>query len=160
MQQQDIPIIDGNLYINQAPGWEDECKKVAASFHIFGIVKMKDPRVTFKDNDDYINMVERYFDQVSKRYYAGEELKDCKPQYFYQTGVTPEGQERARNHQALIDSLSGEDKPLTQQPPDFDAKWRFFWKIGERPEELQDEIPQTYPENFPEWEHDMNRWGH
>jgi len=44
---------------------------------------MQDPRVTFEDNDNYINMVERYFDQVSKRYYAGEKLEDCKPEYFF-----------------------------------------------------------------------------
>jgi len=64
-------------------GWEEECKKVAYSFHRFGICTMQDPRVTFEDNDNYINMVERYFDQVSKRYYAGEKLEDCKPEYFY-----------------------------------------------------------------------------
>ena len=86
-------------------------------------------------------MVEEYFDQVSKRYYAGEEMPDCKPEYFYQTGVTPEGKERARDHQATVDSLVGEDKPLSVQPPVVDAKWRFFWKIGERPKEINDDIP-------------------
>jgi hypothetical protein len=33
-----------------------------------------------------------------------------------------------------------------------DAKWRFFWKIGQRPDELKDETPQVYPKDFPEWE--------
>lgn len=41
-----------------------------------------------------------------------------------------------------------------------DAKWRFFWKIGDRPEEIKDEIPQTYPENFPNWEVQMDNWGY
>ena len=45
------------------------------------------------------------------------------------------------------------------QPPTHDAKWRFFWKIGERPKEIEDTIPQTIPEDFPEWEYEMNTWG-
>lgn len=48
---------------------------------------------------------------------------------------------------------------MSIQPPVVDAKWRFFWKIGERPEEVKDDIPQTYPEDFPEWEHEMDKWG-
>ena len=43
----DIPIIDGKLYMDKGEGWEEECKKVAMSFNKYGIVKMKDPRVTF-----------------------------------------------------------------------------------------------------------------
>lgn len=73
--------------------------------------------------------------------------------------MTPEGIEKARDHKALVDSLTGDNKPLSVQPPKFDAKWRFFWKIGERPEEVKDDIPQTIPEAFPEWEERMNKWG-
>ena len=68
----EIPIIDGKLFMEKGSGWEEECKKVAMCFHKYGIVKMKDPRVTFEDNDIFIDMVEKYFEDVSKRYYAGE----------------------------------------------------------------------------------------
>ena len=95
---EEIPIIDAKLYMNQEQGWEDECKKVAYSFHKFGIVKFRDPRVKEQDNDDYINMVEKYFDEVSQKFYRGEELKDVRADLCYQTGATPEGKERARNH--------------------------------------------------------------
>jgi isopenicillin N synthase-like dioxygenase len=78
MGDQEIPIIDVDKYLNQREGWEDECKKVAESFHKYGICKMRDPRVNEKDNDDYIDMVERYFDNVSKKFYAGETLKDIR----------------------------------------------------------------------------------
>ena len=147
----DIPVIDAEKYLKKEEGWEEECKKVAHSFHKFGIVIFKDPRVNEKDNDNYIDLVEKYFDQVSKKFYAGETLKDCRPELYYQTGVTPEGIEKARNHQAIIESLTGEDKPLSNPTPVHDAKWRFFWKIGERPEEVKDDIPQTLPEDFPQW---------
>jgi len=41
----------------------------------------------------------------------------------------------------LIDSIEPEHKPESVQPPVADAKWRFFWKIGERPAEVADDIP-------------------
>jgi len=83
MTDQDIPIIDAQLYLDQGEGWEEECKKVAYSFHKFGILKFKDQRVTFKENSDYLDMLEKYFDSVSKKYYAGETLKDAKPELCY-----------------------------------------------------------------------------
>lgn len=138
---EEIPIVDAIIYMNNSEGWEDECKKVAYSFHKFGIVKFRDPRVNEEDNDEYIDMVEKYFAEVSQKFYRGEELKDVRPDLCYQTGATPEGKERARNHQELLDSLKGSNKPMSVSPPVVDAKWRFFWKIGERPEEVQDDIP-------------------
>ena len=70
-------------YLNKQEGWEEECKKVAYSFHKFGILIFKDPRVNEQDNDNYIDLVEKYFDQVSKKFYAGETLKDCRPELCY-----------------------------------------------------------------------------
>ena len=49
--------------------------------------------------------------------------------------------------------------PLSKFPPELDAKWRFFWAIGERPAEVADNIPKVIPSNFPEWETRMNKWG-
>ena len=45
-------------------------------------------------------------------------------------------------------------------PPTYDAKWRFFWPIGERPAEIKNDLPKTIPPEFPEWEHKMDQWGH
>lgn len=55
--------------------------------------------------------------------------------------------------------MSPEDMPLSKFPPDFDAKWRFFWAIGERPSEVANDIPKIIPEEFPEWSEKMNKWG-
>lgn len=103
----DIPVIDVRKYLNKSKGWEEECKKVAESFHKFGILKFRDPRVNMETNNRYIDLVERYFDNVSKKYYAGEELKDMREDLHYQTGVTPEGMEKARDHSHLISTLTG-----------------------------------------------------
>ncbi len=43
-------------------------------------------------------MVENYFEEVGEKFYKGEVLKDCHPELSYQTGVTPESIEKARDH--------------------------------------------------------------
>lgn len=48
---------------------------------------------------------------------------------------------------------------MTTYPQTSDAKWRFFWPVGERPTELANDIPRVHPRNFPEWENKMDGWG-
>lgn len=85
--------------------WQLECRKVAYSFHKFGICIVRDPRVNHRDNDSYIDMVESYFEQVGENYYATGELEDARPELSYQTGITPESVEKARDHQVIADRL-------------------------------------------------------
>ena len=82
---------------------------MAQSFHKFGICIVRDPRVRHEQNEEYIDMVESYFEKVGEAYYAGHELKDCRPELSYQTGVTPESKEKARDHEQLAKSLPFED---------------------------------------------------
>ena len=138
MQLDDVPIIDFRVFLegSDKDALESECRKVAESFHQFGICIVRDPRVNHKKNDEYIDMIESYFEEVSEKYYRGEELADARPELSYQTGVTPESVEKARNHEQIVNMLQGKNKPLTPYPIENDAKWRFFWPIGERPESL------------------------
>lgn len=105
--------------------------------------------------------MERYFKQASDKFYSGEQLSDAKPEFHYQTGVTPEKIERARDHFEKVKHLPKEDQPLSPFPPTVDMKWRYMWKIGQRPVEANDNFPQVYPagEGFPDWEQKMNNWG-
>ena len=66
------------------------CRQVADSFHQYGILIIRDPRVNYQDNSDYIDLMEKYFDSVAPPYYAGEKLEDVKPEYHYMVGATPE----------------------------------------------------------------------
>jgi len=34
-----------------------------------------------------------------------------------------------------------------------------MWKVGERSEGAADDFPQVVPQNFPDWESKMNKWG-
>jgi hypothetical protein len=128
-------------FLNKTGNWESECKKVAESLHKYGIIIVRDPRVNHKDNDVYIDMMEKYFNSVGEKFYNGEKLEDERPELSYQTGVTPESTERARDHAKLVADLPKEDMPMSPFPPELDAKWRFFWAIGERPSECKNDIP-------------------
>lgn len=59
----------------------------------------------------------------------------------------------------MLDKLTPENHPLSKFPPDLDAKWRFFWAIGERPVEVAEDIPKVIPAGFDDWEKRMNKWG-
>lgn len=66
----------------------------------------------------------------------------------------------ARNHEEIAKRLAEEDKPMTLYPLSYDAKWRFFWPIGDRPSEIRNDLPKVIPSAFPEWEQKMDSWGH
>lgn len=137
----DVPIIDVEKYLQRLPGWEIECEKVAESLHKYGILIFKDPRANEQENEDYIDLMEKYFDKTSKIYYDGQKVNDAKPEFNYQTGVTPEQIEKARNHYEKVKHLPKEDQPRSKFPPTYDMKWRYMWKIGDRPPGAYDEVP-------------------
>ena len=122
---------------------------------------IKDPRVDFSDNDKYIDLMEDYFERTGELFYSGEKVEDIKPEVMYQVGATPENIEMARNHQETITklNLAPEDMPQSPLEPVLDAKWRFMWKIGKRPEGAVDDFPQVIPRDFPNWEEKMDTWG-
>ena len=157
----DIPIIDIEAYLqflehdknqlDEANPLSDkakiECQKVAECFHKFGILFIRDPRVDHKDNDNYIDLMEDYFEKTGELFYTGEKVDDIKAEFHYQVGATPENVEMAREHTKMLSELDlpTEDMPGSPSEPVFDAKWRFMWKIGERPEGADDDFPQVVP---------------
>jgi isopenicillin N synthase-like dioxygenase len=106
--------------------------------------------------------MEDYFYSVSKDYYQGILSPDFHPEVAYQYGATPEFKERARPHCERFKNYPTEHKPITECPPVFDSKWRFFWFIGERDKNL-DEGMMMYdnvePKGFPKWKNIMDSWG-
>lgn len=158
-----IPVIDMEAFLKDGSSADakEQCRIVAECFHKYGILLVKDPRVNEKDNDDYIDLMEDYFEQAGDRFYKGEKVDDIKPEYHYQVGATPENIELPRDHSEKRAKLeiAKEDLPQSPMTPIYDAKWRFMWKIGERPENAADDFPQVLPAEFPDWETKMNTWG-
>jgi len=150
-----IPIISIDKLFSEKYK-NEECAKVAESFHKYGICIVKDPRVSEKDNNIFLDMMENYFEQEHEI-----KIKDSRPELFYQIGSTPSFTEKPKNHCSKI--IPGIDRPVTLCPPNKDSKWRFFWRIGKRPHKTEFSklnAKQVIPENFKkEWSENMNNWG-
>jgi isopenicillin N synthase-like dioxygenase len=159
-----LPVIDlAKLMLKQADGsfTEDglnECKKVMHCLSTYGVIVVRDPRVTKEDNDKFLDMMESYFEQADE-----VKRKDSHPEYHYQVGVTPEKTEQPKNHCSELETLSPLNRPVTLCPPEKDAKWRFFWRIGKRPKSTEYEdlnAEPVVPEAFKDgWSEVMDKWG-
>ena len=96
--------------------------------------------------------MERYYDKTSKKYYRGDKIEnEIFPQNAFQNGATPEFKEKAKSHCERFSKLPKDDAPVSECPPVYDAKWRFFWTIGEKnPDPKVDEGMLVFPNIHPE----------
>jgi isopenicillin N synthase-like dioxygenase len=74
-----VPAIDITRYLAKGPGWENDCKEVADTLKTYGLVIIKDPRVSQQNNDNFLNLMERYFVKRSQQYHAGNKTVDFSP---------------------------------------------------------------------------------
>jgi len=159
----DLPIIQLEPHLRRHENEEfmnlanEEAKKAAEGLFKYGLLIVKDPRASAADNDRFLDMIEKYFEQPDDI-----KSKDVHKEYYYQVGTTPENTELPRDHCERMRAYKDADKPLSLCPPEKDPKARFFWRMGERPpttkfEELN--APPVIPAAFPEWPEVMNTWG-
>ncbi|KAL8262443.1 hypothetical protein R6Q59_023792 [Mikania micrantha] len=167
----ELPVIDLQPYLDAVSGNNSGdvplnprlkmiCSEVSRTLIETGALLVKDPRCSAQDNDRFIDMMERYFEQPAEF----KRLQE-RPSLHYQVGVTPEGVEVPRSlvdeeMQMKLKSLPKECQPLTPTGPD--PKWRYMWRVGPRPlttkfQELNSE--PVIPEGFPEWKETMDGWG-
>jgi len=81
-----LPIIDFRLFDSRNSAKEAymvECRKVAEALHKYGLCVVRDPRVDESHNSQFIDMMERYFEM-------SDGIRDARPEYAFQVGVTPE----------------------------------------------------------------------
>ena len=101
-------------------------------------------------------------------YFAQSEeakLLDVRKELSYQVGATPSMVEvpickADAECVARINELADENRPQPIKGPD--PKWRFFWRVGERPTEggFEDlNAEPVYPAHFPDWGPTMDHWG-
>jgi isopenicillin N synthase-like dioxygenase len=139
---------------------KEECKRLANLFSRMGAVTVRDPRVTFENNQYFIDMIEDYMAQPEEVKY-----KDVRKELGYQIGATPEGTELPRcasdpTCKDRIEKMAPENRPLLPTGPD--VKWRFFHRLGSKPavtEFPQLNCPEVIPEGFPQWQEKMDNWG-
>lgn len=136
------------------------CATVVESFHQTGILILRTPRVDEAENWRFIDMMERYFLSASQKFYNGEKVAEIFPELGFQVGATPELQEKPRDHCERINNYPDSDKPQSLCPPQVDAKWRYFWRIGELPEQSAGmDFNNVVPQEIPEWGSVMDSWG-
>lgn len=157
-----LPVVDLSAFL-QDPNSEKArgpCQELAQALHEFGSCVIRDPRVTEDHNEEFLDLMELYFSQSHE-----QKLKDARPEYAYQVGVTPDNTETPRctfdtECIELMNSYSDENKPHVPKGPD--PKWRYFWRIGERPKDTKFaelNAEPVIPEAFPQWSQTMNKWG-
>eukprot|EP00300_Choanocystis_sp_HF-7_P042313 c9068_g1_i1.p1 GENE.c9068_g1_i1~~c9068_g1_i1.p1 ORF type:complete len:354 (+),score=81.94 c9068_g1_i1:60-1121(+) len=153
----EVQTIDVGLFLSgERNASVSDCKALVENLRQFGAVVIRDPRVTERDNDEFIDMLEAYFEQDYET-----KLQDARPDLHYQIGVTPDHVELPRPHTERINTKYADMcRPL--HPVGKDPKWRFFWRIGDRPTETSfpelNEAP-VIPAAFPQWATVMDRWG-
>jgi isopenicillin N synthase-like dioxygenase len=139
-----------------SPAAQAACKAVVDTLKATSCLIIKSPKVNEKDNSAFLDLVEKYFSQKVE-----DLMKDVHPELSYQVGATPEFTEVPRDHADVIAKLDA--KNAAHRPKGADPKWRFFWRIGERP--TNTEFPEqnaepVIPSHFAdEWREVMDRWG-
>lgn len=151
---ENVYTVDLAKFLNDPTSAKEECEKVLESFRKTGILFVKDPRVEEKYNKEFVDMMEKYYNQPTEK-----KLKDTRPELSYQVGSTPELTELPRDHSEFISKFDEKNAP--HKPEGKDPKWRFFWRAGEKPKETKFQTlnaDPVIPEDFPEWPTVMNRW--
>lgn len=142
---------------------QKECKEVAEALHKYGSLAIKDPRSNPSDNHKFLDLMETYFQTRSKEFYEHrslEQLTDCFPELGFETGVTPEYVEKARDHSKLMGTLTEENQSQTPTPVPKDAKWRYMYFIGKDKLNGFDLAPDAHkPKDFEDFEKIFNKWG-
>ena len=156
-----LPVIDLSDFIDGKSGNLSQCYELIEGLKKYGCLAVKDPRVNSKYNEDFIDNMEKYFENRGEKFYNGESIPDFKPEYSYQVGATPEFKETSRECAELIKNKYSEQPPFTPQPPPANALWRFFWRVGQVYDTDEKLLPpQVIPQDFPHWEKTMDQWGY
>ncbi len=154
----ELPTIELSSFFSRdtnVDNYKAECAKVADALHKYGLCIVRDPRVKEEHNNKFLDMMEVYFGK-------SDGIRDARPEYHYQVGVTPEFIEKPRDHCSKLGSLGPDDKPLSPCPPELDPKWRFFWRVGPVPPKTKFpalNADDVIPPDMPQWKDVMDMWG-
>eukprot|EP00878_Enallax_costatus_P011232 GHUV01011729.1.p1 GENE.GHUV01011729.1~~GHUV01011729.1.p1 ORF type:complete len:329 (+),score=73.58 GHUV01011729.1:124-1110(+) len=164
--QDALPVFDLAPFLalqGQAPGAElmQQCQQLADCLARTGCLVIRDPRVAASDNDKFLDLLESYFSRSD-----ADKMAEARPHLAYQVGCTPAGIETPRCLiepevcQELIRHLPADSQPVLPTGPD--VKWRYFWRVGPRPQQTQYaelNAEPVVPQGMPEWSSIMDSWG-
>jgi hypothetical protein len=139
----EVPVVDLDVYRANPLSAEgqEQCAKTADAFHKYGLLAVRDSRAAESDNDRFIDMLERYFEQPDDVVAV-----DVRKDLHYQVGTTPSFTELPRDHCDRMRAMKELDAPLSLCPPEKDPKMRYFWRIGKVPDDTK--FPQVRAARF------------
>lgn len=81
MDDYEIPVVDLTAWIgdqddDNCEGRTDDCQRLADALHRFGIVLVRDPRVSEVDNDKFLDQMETYYER-------SDGVKDARPEVIH-----------------------------------------------------------------------------
>lgn len=79
VHQVKIPSIDISRFLSQTGNWQQDCKEVAEALKAYGLLVIKDPRVNVEANNQFLDLMERYFVKRSKQFDEGLRTLDFSP---------------------------------------------------------------------------------
>lgn len=164
--QEALPVFELSAFLaldGQPPTAElqEQCKQLAECLARTGCLVVRDPRVPASANDTFLDMLEGYFCRSEEQKQA-----EARPDLAYQVGVTPAGVEMPRcvvepeACKQQLARLQPEQQPTLPTGPD--AKWRYMWRVGPRPESTQYaelNAEPVVPQGIPQWCAVMDDWG-
>lgn len=117
------------------------CRGIAQSLASTSCLLVRDPRVPPTASAAFLDALEDYFARPHAL-----KMHDCRPHLHYQVGATPPGVETPRcvSDPPSCAAALGAQRPghRATRPTGPDAKWRFFWRLGERPPEGETAFPE------------------
>ncbi|KAF8324059.1 Clavaminate synthase-like protein [Clavulina sp. PMI_390] len=161
-----LPIVDLDVFLQNpnSPEAKQEAQNAADALIWYGALVVKDSRVEEADNEQFLDLLEDYFNLPQ------EELKlDERPEVGFQVGVTLENTEKpkcASDDSCLnvIQKLEVSERPLDIEGHGADPKCRFFWKMQQNPPyeskfpalNMPNVVPRTFEAT---WAQRMEQWG-
>lgn len=138
-----------------------QCIQVTEALKTYGAVLIKDQRIPDQAHEDFLDMMETYFQQP-----RDVKMEDARSELGYQVGVTPDFTESPICFQQdscmkILKSLAPEDQPVMWQGAD--PKWRFCHRLGKTPKHTKFpslNAPPVVPKAFRKcWLTIMNTFG-
>ncbi|KAK2077909.1 hypothetical protein QBZ16_003777 [Prototheca wickerhamii] len=138
-----LPVFDLDVFLRQPEGSQQLCEALSRCLLEASALVVRDPRIDQAASDAFLDMMEDYFDQPREL-----KMPDVHPELAYQPEL-------------LRVAGAGPDAPTAPTGPD--SKWRFFWRVGARPQHTRFaelNAPPVVPGAFGDrWAGTMDGWG-
>lgn len=156
----EIPVIDLTDFLSN--GSYRSGLYLCEHLYHYNAVLVRDPRIDFNLNKDYLSLMQKYFTKRSNQFKETGQLIDSRPEVSFEAGILSEKSEKQEVSTALLNDIPYSERPRSLDKPSCENKWRYLYAVGELRPKKDDKFldPENKnPEDFPEFENVMSSWG-